>query len=136
MRLPDPSEVKQHVGMVLLDPVTAATHPTAPEAPPTAVVSPGSGVSLDHKHLIYWSWSDYGSAWSSTPRVFRIGDGDISGFLARESSGGQRIYVHRIRPRGGGFRPIPVGEGSNTYPVVSEDGRFLVLIVSEPGKPE
>ena len=132
-RLPDPSETRRAEGMILLDQTTAATQDapvesrpasTPPELPPGAVPS----------GLLYWSWSDNGSAWSTTPRVFRVGGSGVGAFLSLESSPGRRLSLHRFRP-GELFNPVTLAaDGSNTYPVVSEDGRYLVLIANPPGK--
>ena len=132
-RLPDPSETRRAEGMILLDQTTAATHDAPVESPPSAsppALPPGALSG----GLAYWSWADHGSAWTSAPRVFRVAGSGTWAFLSLESSGGRRLSLHRFRP-GELFSPVTLAaDGSNTYPVVSEDGRYLVLITSPPGK--
>lgn len=132
-RLPDPSETRRAEGMILLDQTTGATQDAPVEAPPAAT-PPALPQEAVAGGLSYWSWSDHGSAWSGTPRVFRVAGSGVWAFLSLESSGGRRLSLHRFRP-GELFNPVTLaGNGSDTYPVVSEDGRYLVLISSPAGK--
>ena len=133
-RLPDPSETRRAEGMILLDQTTAATHDAPVESPPTTTTPPLPSGALPGG-LSFWSWADHGSAWTSAPRVFRVAGSATWAFLSLESSGGRRLSLHRFRP-GELFSPVALtADGSDTYPVISEDGRYVVLITSPAGRP-
>jgi hypothetical protein len=133
-RLPDPSETRRAEGMVLLDQTTGATHDAPVESPPSTA-PPALPPGALSGGLSYWSWSDHGSAWTSAPRVFRVAGSGTWAFLSLQSSGGRRLALHRFRP-GELFDPVTLAaDGSDTYPVVSEEGRHVVLITSPAGRP-
>jgi hypothetical protein len=119
-----PSPVQRVSGVVLIDPVKGAVeHRPAPQADPPAPAQPQLPASFKPASgAMYWGWSRHGSAWSTRPTVFRIGSG-VTAFFSYE---GRRLILNRWqtdRP----LQPLEIASGGEYAPLVSPDGRHLVL---------
>ena len=122
-----PSPVQRVAGVAILDPTKgvvelgpAAPAPT-PERPPSllpAGFKPARGA-------VYWSWSRHGGGWTDKPAAFRIGPG-LVGFLSYEDQPAGRLLLHRLR-NGESLPPIEIASDNRYAPLVSLDGRYVVL---------
>jgi len=126
MRLPTPDEIKREKGLILVDAATGKSVAAPMEPEPVAPPALLPGFTPDRTR-VYWSWSDNGAAWSSTPRAFRIGGG-VMGYIMRENGGEKRVEVARWRP-GEPLTPLTLARGIDPpFPLVTEDGRYVLLI--------
>jgi hypothetical protein len=120
-----PSPVQRVSGVALVNPVNGAVElrsaePTPPPAPPE--LPPGF---KPVRGTIYWSFSRWGANWGDRPTLFRISPG-VTAFFSYESRPVRRLILNRWQ-NGAPHQPLEVASGDEYAPLVSPDGRHMVL---------
>jgi hypothetical protein len=120
-----PSPVQKVSGVVRVDPASGAVDHRAgpPVAAPASTLLPAGFVPT--RGTLYWSWARHGANWSDQPRAFQISPG-IVGFFSYESQPPQRLLLNRLQ-NGKPLPPIAIAAGEPVAPIVSLDGRHVVI---------
>jgi hypothetical protein len=122
-----PSPVQRVSGVAIVDPIKGAVE-LGPAAPAPTLERPPSLLPAGFKPArgaMYWSWSRHGGGWTDKPAAFRIGPG-VVGFLSYEDRPAARLLVNRLR-NGESLPPIEIASDNRYAPLVSLDGRYVVL---------
>ena len=119
-----PSPVQKVSGVVLIDPTKGSVEhkPGVQAAAPAPPLIPTPAGFKPAPTAIYWGWGRYGSAWSNKPTVFRISP-TIVAFFSYEN---RRLILNRWQ-NGQALQPLEIASGAEYAPLVSADGRYLVL---------
>jgi PQQ-like domain len=118
-----PSPVQKVSGVVLVDPARGAVEHRGGPATPASSLLPAGFVPT--RGAIYWSWARYGAAWTDKPRAFQISSG-VVGFFSYESQPERRLLLNRLQ-NGKALPPTTIATGEPIAPLVSLDGRFVVI---------
>jgi hypothetical protein len=127
-----PSPVQKVSGVVLVDPARGSVEQRPGTEPPPAP----SLLPTDFKparDVLYWSWTRWSAGWSDKPRAFAIGPGVVA-FFSYESRPVRRLLLNRRR-NGAPLPPVEIASGGEYAPLVSADGRVLVLTSGTAERP-
>jgi hypothetical protein len=128
-----PSPVQKVSGVVLVDPVKGSVEqrPGADAPPPAPSLVPAGFKPA--RDTLYWSWSRWGANWSDRPKAFSISPG-VVGFFSSESRPVRRLLLNRWK-NGAPLPPLEIAAGGEYAPLVSPDGRHLVLASGPAERP-
>jgi len=119
-----PSPVQKVSGVVLIDPAKGSVeHKAGNQAPASAPSLLPAGFK-PAPGFIYWGWSRHGSAWSDRPTVFRISPAVVAFFSYAYDK--RRLLLNRWQ-NGAPLPPLEIASGGEYAPLVSLDGRYMVL---------
>jgi len=130
-----PSPVWKVSGVVLVDPATGsvaprpgemASAPLPPSFPPPAGFVPARGA-------LYWSWSRWNAGWSDKPRTFSPSPGVVA-FFSYETRPARRLILNRWQ-NDVPLQPLEIASGGEYAPLVSPDGRHMVLTSGTAERP-
>ena len=127
-----PSPVQKVSGVVLVDPARGSVE-QRPAAEPLPAPSLLPADFKPARGVLYWSWTRWGAAWSDRPKAFSIGPG-VVGFLSYESRPVRRLLLNRWR-NAAALPPVEIASGGEYAPLVSADGRMLVLTSGAAERP-
>ncbi len=119
-----PSPVQKVSGVVVIDLVKGSVdHKPGDQAPLPAPSLVPAGFKAA-PGFIYWGWSRHGSAWSDRPTAFRISPTVVAFFSYAYDK--RRLILNRWQ-NGVALSPLEIASGGEYAPLVSLDGRTLVL---------
>jgi len=126
-----PSPVEKISGVALVDPAKGSVEQRPAEAPASGPPLPELPAGFKPvPGTLYWAWTRWGASWSDRPRVFRIGAG-VTAFFSYER---RRLLLHRWQ-NGAPLPPVEIASGAEYAPLVSPDGRHLVLASGSAERP-
>jgi hypothetical protein len=131
-----PSPVQKVSGVVLVDPVNGSVEHRPGVDPPAAVPPaqpPLPAGFAPVRDTLYWSWSRGGAGWSDKPKTFSPGPGVVA-FFSYESRPARRLLLNRWQ-NGRPLQPVQIASGGEYAPLVSPDGRHLVLTSGTAERP-